>query len=229
MLDAAPQWLLALLSEKFFNCCIIHHHAKKNDKNIFCLDCSLGICPHCLPLHPSHRLLQIRRYVYHEVIRIVDADELIDCTHIQTYTNNGAKVVFLKQRPLNRPPRASARICVGCDRNLPESALFCSISCKLDHMVETGGKLCIHVPNSEFLALPLDDGQMTPDSVLSMRTDSGSSSGGLADCMYLNSTATSEAVKGKRSVPTGFGPGCRPASEYIMNRRKGTPHRSPLH
>ncbi|KAG6432344.1 hypothetical protein SASPL_103920 [Salvia splendens] len=147
----------------------------------------------------------------------------------KTYTNNGAKVVFLKQRPLNRPPRASARICVGCDRNLPESALFCSISCKLDHMVETGGKLCIHVPNSEFLALPLDDGQMTPDSVLSMRTDSGSSSGGLADCMYLNSTATSEAVKGKRSVPTGFGPGCRPASEYIMNRRKGTPHRSPLH
>ncbi|KAG6435655.1 hypothetical protein SASPL_100529 [Salvia splendens] len=143
----------------------------------------------------------------------------------KAYTNNGAKVVFLKQRPLNRPPRASGSICVGCDRNLPEAALFCSISCKLD---ETGGKLCIHVPNSEFLVLPLEEGQMTPDSVLSMRTDSGSSSGGLAGCMYLDSTATTEAVKGKRSVvPSRFGPGCRPASEY--NRRKGTPHRSPLH
>lgn len=106
---------------------------------------------------------------------------------------------------------------------------FSTFSHQLEHMVETGAKLSIHVPNSEFLGLPLDDGQMTPDSVLSMRTDSGSSSGGLADCMHLDSTATTEAVKGKRSVPTRFGPGCRPASEYIMNRRKGTPHRSPLH
>ncbi|KAL1543394.1 protein RGF1 INDUCIBLE TRANSCRIPTION FACTOR 1-like [Salvia divinorum] len=215
MLDA----LLALLSEKFFNCCTIHQDAKKNEKNIFCLDCCIGICPHCLPHHPSHRLLQIRRYVYHEVIRITDADELIDCAQIQTYTNNGAKVVFLNQRPLTRPPRASGSLCVGCDRNMSESALFCSISCKLDHMLETSGKLSIHVPNTEFLVLP-DDGQMTPGG--SMRSDSGSSSGDLADSPYLSSTK-------KRSIPTVFRPGCRPASEYMMNRRKGTPHRSPLH
>ncbi|XP_057807363.1 protein RGF1 INDUCIBLE TRANSCRIPTION FACTOR 1 isoform X2 [Salvia miltiorrhiza] len=179
-----------------------------------------------------------RRYVYHDVIRIADADKLIDCAQIQTYTTNSAKVVFLNQRPLTRPPRASGNVCVGCDRNLQELSLFCSISCKLDHILETGGELSSHIRNCEFLVLPdgADDGQMTADSVLepsgSTRTDSGSSSGGLGECPYLISTATTEVVRKKRSGPAGFRPGCRPASEIsesIMNRRKGTPQRSPLH
>lgn len=60
-LDTAtlPRWLTALLTEKFFNACIIHEDAKKNEKNIFCFDCSEGICPHCTSLHCSHRLLQV--------------------------------------------------------------------------------------------------------------------------------------------------------------------------
>ena len=54
-----PRWLEALLREKFFNACVIHEYAKKNEKNIFCLDCCTSICPHCLSPHRSHRLLQV--------------------------------------------------------------------------------------------------------------------------------------------------------------------------
>ncbi|KAK6162543.1 hypothetical protein DH2020_002384 [Rehmannia glutinosa] len=241
-----PGWLSALLSEKFFNACIVHEDAKKNEKNVFCMDCCEGICPHCLANHRSHRLLQIRRYVYHDVIRLVDADKLMDCAQVQCYTTNSAKVVLLNQRPQTRPPRASGSLCITCDRNLQESSLFCSLSCKLQHVLRTGCKLSKYLRKCEFLALPeqgLDDGQMTPDSVLepagSMRTESGSSSGvpaGLIECPNLICTATTEVVKKKRSnlpgCSTGFRPACGPVSEIsecMMNRRKGTPHRSPLH
>ncbi|KAL0425824.1 UNVERIFIED_CONTAM: hypothetical protein Sradi_1117200 [Sesamum radiatum] len=189
---------------------------------------------------------QIRRYVYHDVIRLVDADKLMDCAQVQSYTTNSAKVVFLNQRPQTRPPRASGNLCITCDRNLQESSLFCSISCKLQHILRSGCKLSMYLRKCEFLALPepgLDDGQMTPDSVLehagSMRTESGSSSGGgagLIECPNLSCTATTEVVKKKRSNLPGcrsaMRPACRPVneiSESMMNRRKGTPHRSPLH
>ncbi|KAG8391634.1 hypothetical protein BUALT_Bualt01G0207800 [Buddleja alternifolia] len=216
-----PRWLSCLLTEKFFNACIIHEDAKKNEKNI-------------------------RRYVYHDVIRLVDADKLIDCSGVQSYTTNSAKVIFLNERPQTRAPRASGNLCITCDRKVQESSLFCSLSCKVQHILENGCKLSLYLRNCEFMSLPdpsLDDGQMTPDSVLepagSLRTESGSSSGGLAgfiDCPNLTCTATTEVVRKKRSnlsgLRTGCGPACKPVPEFtygMMNRRKGTPHRSPLH
>ncbi|GFP97909.1 hypothetical protein PHJA_001935000 [Phtheirospermum japonicum] len=239
-----PEWLSALLTEKFFNACIAHEGFRKNDKNVFCLDCCEGICPHCFAHHRSHRLLQIRRYVYNDVIRLVDADKLMDCAHVQSYTNNSAKVVFLKQRPQTRAPKISGNLCVTCDRSLQESSLYCSVYCKLEHIIGNGCELSMYLRKCEFLALPdpgLDDGQMTPDSVLesagSTWTESGSSSGltaGLIECPNLICTATTEVAKKKRSNrSTGFRPACKPVSdmpeECMMTRRKGTPQRSPLH
>ncbi|KAL3833115.1 hypothetical protein ACJIZ3_007851 [Penstemon smallii] len=241
-----PEWLSSLLIEKFFNACIVHEDVKKNEKNVFCMDCCEGICPHCITLHPSHRLLQIRRYVYHDVIRLGDADKLMDCAQVQSYTTNSAKVVFLNQRPQSRPARVAGSLCRTCARNLHESSLFCSIYCKLQHLLSTGCKLSKYLRKCEFLALldpGLDDRQMTPDSILeptgSVRTESGSSSCAateLANCPFLSSTATTEVVKKKRTNLSGFrsdhGPACRPVSgnsDSLINRRKGTPQRSPLY
>ncbi|KAF7838805.1 tRNA-intron endonuclease [Senna tora] len=42
-----------------------------------------SICPHCLPSHRLHRLLQVRRYVYHDVVRLEDLQKLIDCSNVQ--------------------------------------------------------------------------------------------------------------------------------------------------
>lgn len=235
-----PQWLTALLAEKFFNACIIHEDAKKNEKNVFCLDCCEGICPHCLSLHASHRLLQIRRYVYHDVIRLDDAEKLMDCGLVQSYITNGAKVVFLNQRPQTRPSRFSGNTCIICDKGLQEPYIFCSLSCKLQHIRATGGKLSKYVHRCENITLPepgLDDGQMTPETVLepvaSIRTESGSSgsvgNGGGASCRTLACTATTEIVRKKRSsISASFRPVCGPVLE-ISNRRKGTPQRSPLY
>ena len=104
---------------------------KKNEKNVYCLNCCISLCPHCLSPHRSHRLLQvslskftaiifqssllspfsflkllivrflncvlnflifvllqIRRYVYHDVLRLDDAAKLIDCTFVQVSSSS---------------------------------------------------------------------------------------------------------------------------------------------
>ncbi|KAK2979969.1 hypothetical protein RJ640_006777 [Escallonia rubra] len=238
-----PRWLEALLAEKFFNACIIHEDEKKNEKNIFCLDCCESICPHCLTPHRSHRLLQIRRYVYHDVIRLGDAEKLMDCASVQSYTTNSAKVVFINQRPRTRPARCLSNTCITCGRGLQDPYFFCSLSCKLQHILRTEGEISEHLYECEVLTLPepvFDDGTTTPDSVLepavSLRTTSASSGsgcggGGGVNCRALACTATTEVVRKKRSSMSAYRAACRPvfspASE--ANRRKGTPQRSPLY
>ncbi|XP_044496058.1 protein RGF1 INDUCIBLE TRANSCRIPTION FACTOR 1-like isoform X2 [Mangifera indica] len=78
-----PAWLQGLMAETFFGACGFHENRRKNEKNVFCLVCCLSLCPHCLPSHCSHPLLQVRRYVYHDVVRLGDLEKLIDCSFIQ--------------------------------------------------------------------------------------------------------------------------------------------------
>ncbi|XP_058086387.1 protein RGF1 INDUCIBLE TRANSCRIPTION FACTOR 1-like [Magnolia sinica] len=243
-----PHWLEALLGEKFFNPCLIHETVKKNEKNIFCLDCSTSICSHCLSPHRSHRLLQIRRYVYHDVIRLDDMEKLIDCSFVQSYSTNNAKVVFLNQRPQSRPFRGSGNICTTCDRSLQDPYIFCSLACKVHYLVKKEGGLSKYLYECEFLPLresgcyEFENGQMTPDSILDSpdsfgtSSGSGSSASGGVGCRTLVCTATTEFVKKKRSSVSGsrtaFRGTCSSATESSaphMNRRKGTPNRSPLY
>ncbi|KAK4849584.1 hypothetical protein QYF36_026340 [Acer negundo] len=102
-----PRWLEVLLTEKFFNACVIHENEKKNEKNIYCLDCCISICPHCVSIHNPHRLLQIRRYVYHDVIRLDDAANLVDCAYIQIdslmRTEGGLSKFFFECKFLTLP------------------------------------------------------------------------------------------------------------------------------
>ncbi|KAK6260834.1 hypothetical protein SCA6_015308 [Theobroma cacao] len=239
-----PRWLQVLLTEKFFNACIIHEDAKKNEKNIYCLDCCISICPHCLSPHSSHRLLQIRRYVYHDVIRLDDATKLMDCSFVQSYITNSAKVIFINQRPQTRQFRGSGNFCSTCDRSLQDPYLFCSLSCKvpsffINYLLRTEDGLSKFLFECNFLPLPeagLDDGLVTPDSVLepsgSTKTSSGSGGYGEVWCRAVACTATTEIVKKKRSSLTVCRPTCPPASEVsgsLINRRKKTPHRAPLY
>lgn len=121
------------------------------------------------------------------------------------------------------------------------------LSSQLQNILRTAGTVSKYVFECEQLTLPelgLDDGQMTPDSVLepggSLRTSSGSSgSGGGVDCRTIRCTAaTTEVIRKKRSSVAGFRavaaascrPGCSPTPEIVAaGRRKGTPHRSPLY
>ncbi|KAH7435573.1 hypothetical protein KP509_06G070000 [Ceratopteris richardii] len=130
-----PQrWLSALLAEKFFVPCSRHDSSsnRRNERNCFCLDCGCGICQHCVPTHNSHRLLQIRRYVYHDVVRLSDIQKLFDCSQVQAYVINSAKVVFLNERPQPKATKQLSNTCKSCQRNLQDSYRYCSVACKVD-------------------------------------------------------------------------------------------------
>lgn len=129
-----------------------------------------------------------------------------------------------------RPCRGSSKLCIICDRAVQDAFLFCSIFCKLQHMMKTGVKLSDHICNRESLVLPelgVGDDQMTPEAALEP-TASGESGGASAGGVETTTTTT-EIVKKKRSVRSCVRPDCRPAPAAVMNRRrKNTPHRSPL-
>ncbi|TVU32776.1 hypothetical protein EJB05_24532 [Eragrostis curvula] len=137
-----PGWVAGLVAESFFVGCPAHESRKKNEKNIFCLGCCASICAHCAPAHRHHPLLQVRRYVYNDVVRLGDMENLIDCSYVQSYTINSAKVIFLKPRPQSRPFKGSGNVCLTCNRMLQEPFHFCCLSCKVDHvMMQQGGDL----------------------------------------------------------------------------------------
>ncbi|XAR56083.1 hypothetical protein NMG60_11036400 [Bertholletia excelsa] len=234
-----PAWLEGLLGETFFAACGVHHNRRKNEKNIFCLDCCQSFCPHCLPSHPSHPLLQVRRYVYHDVIRLDDLEKLIDCSFIQPYTINSAKVIFLNQRAQSRSFKGSPNICFNCDRILQEPFHFCSLSCKVDHMVYQGedlSSILYRFDESDFTISQfeglrmdgselIDDGsRITPNNPILEHPlqfmGSSCSSNGMG-----SSGISCDTEKKKKKVGSGFLPGIVLS---LSNRRKGAPHRSPL-
>ncbi|WOG84817.1 hypothetical protein DCAR_0104002 [Daucus carota subsp. sativus] len=231
-----PAWLEGLLSETFFETCGLHDTSRKNEKNIFCLDCCHSFCPHCLPLHNSHPLLQVRRYVYHDVIRLDEVEKILDCSNIQPYTTNNAKVIFLNQRPF-RSSKDTANTCFTCQRILQEPFHFCSLSCKVDHVVDEGEDLSSIIlgfkesNESEFaraqfegLRMDSDDGGgvITPDSILEAPSHFHASSSCSSHDMGSSSIVHQipKKKKGRDHIP---GIMCSPG-----NRRKGAPHRSPL-
>ncbi|XP_058072123.1 protein RGF1 INDUCIBLE TRANSCRIPTION FACTOR 1 [Magnolia sinica] len=237
-----PAWLQGLVGETFFAGCGTHENRKKNEKNIFCLVCCRSICPHCVPAHRSHPLLQVRRYVYHDVVRLDDLEKLIDCSYVQPYTINSAKVVFLNQRPQSRPFKGSANNCLTCDRILQEPFQFCSLSCKVDHVVQQGDDLSSILYRfdesdfafSQFEGLRMDgsdliedDDQITPSSILEdpiqfKGSSCSSNNSGAHMRGNVGNAEDSEVVKRKK------GSGFLPNIVLSLSRRKGAPHRSPL-
>ncbi|XP_044508096.1 protein RGF1 INDUCIBLE TRANSCRIPTION FACTOR 1-like [Mangifera indica] len=232
-----PAWLQGLMAETFFGGCGFHENHRKNEKNVFCLVCCLSICPHCLPSHSSHPLLQVRRYVYHDVVRLGDLEKLIDCSYIQPYTINHAKVIFLKQRAQSRSCKGSANMCFTCERILQDSFHFCSLSCKVDHMVYHGqdlSSILFRIRESDFAISQFeglrvdgseiidDDSQITTNSILEDQLQYKNSS---CSNDNMGSSEISHAPVMVKKKKKGFLPGIVLS---LSNRRKGAPQRAPL-
>ena len=113
--------------------------------NLFCLDCAdeAGACMGCAEAHLGHRMLQIRRSSYHEVVRMQEASKLLNTSGVQPYTINSARVVFLRERPQSRSGKHLHLVggghfeggqsgCVHCGRVLQDGFLYCSLNCKLE-------------------------------------------------------------------------------------------------
>ncbi|KAL2901757.1 DNA polymerase alpha catalytic subunit [Bienertia sinuspersici] len=239
-LRSIPPWLDALLTEKFFEPCLFHSDTsdKKTERNLYCFDCCSSVCPKCLFRHRKHILLQVRRYVYNDVLKLSDAEKLIDCSGVQPYISNSVKVVFLKQRPVTRLFKNPGNSCFTCNRNLQEPFLYCCLSCKVEHIIATQGSLRINVSDHKMLDFSdIDELQVvTPESILeasgSIPTSSGSTSSSDLRTALL-CTATTEIVRKKRSnlsIRSGSNRSSSQSADHIcLNRRKkGVPNRSPL-
>ncbi|KAL2338458.1 hypothetical protein Fmac_012904 [Flemingia macrophylla] len=238
-----PAWLEALYTQKFFVGCSYHENAKKNEKNVCCLDCCTSICPHCLPSHRFHRLLQVRRYVYHDVVRLEDLQKLIDCSNVQAYTINSAKVVFIKKRPQNRQFKGSGNYCTSCDRSLQEPFIHCSLGCKVDFVLKHYKDLSPYLRTCNSLQLSPDflipqemgEEEMARSTVVDCDEPMSSSSGSSGSENNM-SMACTEIVRKRRSgwstVCAKFMANSNKVSDEdmatSMSRRKGIPHRSPL-
>ncbi|RWR75091.1 hypothetical protein CKAN_00345600 [Cinnamomum micranthum f. kanehirae] len=99
-----PEWLDLLLQSKFFTPCLNlnHEELRKGEINVFCIDCKVCLCQHCLatPLHLGHKQLQIRRYMYRDVVKIDDMQKLMSCSRVMVLyerENNGCDTFELSQ------------------------------------------------------------------------------------------------------------------------------------
>ncbi|MCO5577275.1 hypothetical protein L7F22_031102 [Adiantum nelumboides] len=171
------QWVEALLGETYFGACTTHAAVRKNERNVFCALCRIATCQHCLPSHHNHPLLQIRRYVYHDVIRLHDIEKLVNCEHVQSYIVNSAKVVFLNQRPQSRPAKGVGNACETCDRILQDGWSFCSLACKVDAALKKGamgdGKGIKSIVSTSWPSyIKESDEQLSPNCVFPEQTSS---------------------------------------------------------
>ncbi|KAI4364236.1 hypothetical protein MLD38_020357 [Melastoma candidum] len=172
-----PPWLEQLLKTRFFAACRSHLDAPRNECNMFCLDCNgndapvpaaaAAFCFYChSSRHHDHRVVQIRRSSYHDVVRVGEMQKVIDVSGVQTYVINSARVIFLNQRPQPKSSSSSSQtqdnnlssyinkgggpggassnhhhhhVCEICGRSLLDTLRFCSLGCKLAGVRRNGG------------------------------------------------------------------------------------------
>ncbi|XP_075500373.1 protein RGF1 INDUCIBLE TRANSCRIPTION FACTOR 1-like [Primulina tabacum] len=129
-----PPWLEKLLTTAFFTVCRSHGAANRSECNMYCLDCSVddAFCPYCRSSkHRDHRVIQIRRSSYHDVVRVSEIQKVLDISRVQTYVINSARVLFLNERPQPKVGKPVSHVCEICGRNLLDPFRFCSLGCKL--------------------------------------------------------------------------------------------------
>lgn len=99
--------------------------------------------------------VQVRRYVYCDVVRAMDIGPHIDTAGVQCYIINQAKVMFLNPRPQSKPGKLGAPdTCRTCRRHLREGYSYCSLSCKVCVRVRVRGAARGLPPAGQYLPGP---------------------------------------------------------------------------
>ncbi|KAJ9563719.1 hypothetical protein OSB04_008879 [Centaurea solstitialis] len=215
------KWVANLIESKFFGTCIDHRSLRKNEKNMFCIDCNLCFCKHCVTgsktrCHHRHRRLQICRYVYHDVVRLQDIQKHLDCSNIQTYKINGEKAVHLNPRPQqhkdSKPSKSKiyGTYCEACGRHIQDVPnRFCSIACKVSVVVlEDINKLDNHnMVSYSFCKENCDVEAFTPEN----------------DSSFSSSLESVEENVQERWLASSL-----KVKKSVLHKRKGVPQRAPL-
>ncbi|GIL74696.1 hypothetical protein Vretimale_2329 [Volvox reticuliferus] len=137
---ACAPWVPSFLAATYFQPCERHRHHKKNECTFFCITCGVkphSVCQHCMGAHAGHQVIQVRRYVYCDVVRACDISPFVDASGVQNYIINSAKVMFLNHRPHSKIGRANGvDICRTCHRHLREGYSYCSLACKVEALTK---------------------------------------------------------------------------------------------
>ncbi|KAG8634793.1 protein RGF1 INDUCIBLE TRANSCRIPTION FACTOR 1 isoform X2 [Manihot esculenta] len=216
-------WLSRLLQSKFFTSCDDHQGLRKNEKNVFCIDCNREFCRHCVKSHCLHRQLQICKYVYHNVVRLQDIQKYLDCSRIQTYKINGEKAVHLNPRPQSRDAKPSTKArfggsCESCGRyiqDLPNR--FCCIACKFSAVLVKPKALTFTIQEFSDLSWKQNYNEETQSND---EKSSSSSSSSPSSSSSFSLTEISEETQGWLSSTL------KPRRQ--LHKRKGIPRRAPF-
>ncbi|XP_058183068.1 protein RGF1 INDUCIBLE TRANSCRIPTION FACTOR 1 [Rhododendron vialii] len=222
-------WVSNLLQSRFFGSCGYHRELRKNEKNMFCIDCNLCFCKHCIgsSTHCFHRWLQVCKYVYHDVVRLQDIQKYLDCSKIQTYKINGEKAIHLNPRPQSRDQKLSksksGAACEACGRHIQDFPnRFCSIACK----VSVGAKFSngntdklISFPIPEFGSLSLKENYALEENTKENDYFSFSS-------FKDSSRSWSSTTESSEEIQAWMNSTLKPKKK--QHKRKGVPRRAPL-
>ncbi|KAJ0026174.1 hypothetical protein Pint_09146 [Pistacia integerrima] len=231
--DMGPPWLKPMMRANYFIPCAVHGDSNKSECNMFCLDCmGNALCSYCLINHKDHRVVQIRRSSYHNVVRVNEIQKYIDISCVQTYIINSAKIVFLNERPQPRPGKGVTNTCEICCRSLLDSFRFCSLGCKLGGIERGDPDLTFILRakhNKDGFHGSESDESSTPKKIrrspmfnrlmegLTIYSDSQQNEGGERSC----SSGDEATTKLSPTTPPIY-------NHSNARRRKGIPHRAPF-
>lgn len=148
-----PSCISALLSTKFYGPCPNHSNLRKNDLNLFCTTHAAKICQYCHQSNHSDnricKILHVSRYMYHDVLLAKEAASLLDVSDVQSYLNNGNRVVYIDRRAQPKSKLAPhAKACAVCSRTLQDPYRFCSVFCRLAHANDPAAVSSLPVPDA---------------------------------------------------------------------------------
>lgn len=100
------------------------------NQNFWCGACG-PMCGQCLPKCPvTHDVIQIRRYMYQNVVHVADIKHYFDVEGVQAYMTNGRHAVLLSPKESTGGFDSE---CVTCGCSLRPDCVWCSLRCKVAH------------------------------------------------------------------------------------------------